>query len=124
MTRVRPVLLLSLLSAFTTLWGCAQHPSPAALSPSVAAARVTALADDYVADYFAAFPHQAALLGVTAGAHDRLPELSPVARTRWEAREDSLLATLEAIDASALGEGSAAAVTHGFLRELLRNSWS
>src|SRR5262245_26554995 len=85
-------------------------------------ARVTALADSYVEQYFNAFPHYATLAGRAAGPHDRLPDISPEARARWEATEDSLLTHLQALDTTKLAAGSAQAVTYGFLRDVLRNA--
>jgi uncharacterized protein (DUF885 family) len=85
-------------------------------------AAVTALADRYVAAYFDAFPDQATISGVAAGPHDRLPDLSPAARTAWQATEDSIFQALEALDASKLPAGSAEAVTYGFLHEWVRNN--
>jgi uncharacterized protein (DUF885 family) len=84
--------------------------------------RVTALADAYVEQYFNAFPHYATLAGRAAGPHDRLPDITPEARARWEATEDSLLRQLEALDTTKLAAGSAQAVTFGFLYDVLRNA--
>lgn len=94
----------------------------AAMNRSGVPASVTALADRYVDEYFDAFPHYATMAGRAAGPHDRLPDISPEARARWEATEDSLLAQLESLDTTALAAGSAEAVTHGFLRDILRNA--
>ncbi|MBW3656662.1 MAG: DUF885 domain-containing protein, partial [Gemmatimonadetes bacterium] len=87
-----------------------------------AAAQVGRIADAYVAAYFEAFPHQSTLLGVAGGPDDRLPDISAAARARWEAVQDRTLAELEAVDTTAVAPGSAAAVTHGFLRELIGNA--
>lgn len=86
------------------------------------AERVNALADRYVEAYFEAFPHYATSAGRAAGPHDRLPDISAEARARWEATEDSLLAAVEALDSAQLAPGSGAAVTYGFLRDVLRNA--
>lgn len=85
-------------------------------------ARVSALADRYVDGFFNAFPHYATSAGRAAGPHDRLPDISPEARARWEATEDSLLSELESLDTTHLAAGSAEAVTYGFLRDVLRNA--
>ncbi len=87
-----------------------------------AAARVKEIADRYVAAYFNAWPEDATFSGVAAGPHDRLSDISPAARTRWEATADSILDELTAIPATALPDSSAAHVTHGFLVEILRNT--
>jgi uncharacterized protein (DUF885 family) len=122
MIRNRLAVLLAASALSAALGGCARPPVPAALAPPGPEARVTALADRYVEAYFRAFPHQATLAGVASGPHERLPDLSLAARGRWEATEDSLFRALEAIDSGALPEGSAAALTHGYLHELLRNA--
>jgi uncharacterized protein (DUF885 family) len=85
-------------------------------------ADVNTLADRYVAAYFAAFPHQATLLGAADAAHDRLPDLSAATRQQWESSEDSILRSLETINAESLGTGSAESITHGFLTNLIRNA--
>ena len=85
-------------------------------------ARVNALADGYVAAYFAAFPHNATLYGVAMADHDRLPDISPAAIAKWQQFEDSIFNELERIAPVALAHDTAAAVTHGFLRELIRNA--
>ncbi len=95
--------------------GC--EPDSEDLGPSV-----TALADRYVEAYFQAFPDEATVAGVAEADHDRLPDISPEARAEWEAIEDEILAGLEAINPAALPAGSAAAITHGFLGEVLRNA--
>ncbi|MCH8936594.1 MAG: DUF885 domain-containing protein [Gemmatimonadetes bacterium] len=82
---------------------------------------VSAVADDYVAAYFDAFPHQSTLGGLTNAIHDRLPDNSTSALARWRATEDSLLARLTALDGTAL-EGRPQAITYGFLRFLLEAS--
>ena len=86
---------------------------PSSTSAQDMNARVDALADRYVAAYFAAFPHNATFYGVADADHDRLPDISPAALARWQRFEDSTFAALEAIDPATLG--SSAAVTHGFL---------
>lgn len=93
-----------------------------AMNQGEAPARVTALADRYVDEYFNAFPHYATSAGRAAGPHDRLPDISPGARARWEATEDSLLQELESLDTTSLTAGSSEAVTYGFLRDVLRNA--
>lgn len=82
---------------------------------------VNELADRWLEGLFETFPHYATMWGAALGPHDRLPEHTPEARARWEALEDSILASLEAIDPGELPADSAAALTHGFLRELIRN---
>jgi uncharacterized protein (DUF885 family) len=83
---------------------------------------VNTQADRYIAAYFEAFPHQATLLGAADAQHDRLPDLSLEARTRWETTEDSILGALEAIDETGLEIGSPEAITYGFLTDFIRNA--
>ena len=94
----------------------------ASVNDDTVGARVAALGDFYVEAYFDAFPHHATIAGRASGPHDRLPDISPAARARWGAIEDSLLAEVQAIDSAQLGSGSAEAVTYGFLRDVLRNA--
>ncbi len=85
------------------------------------AARVSALADDYVESYFDAFPYHA----VSYGAPDRHPtqlgDHSLEALARWQSREDKFLAKLEEIDLAEI-EGRPEAMTYKFLRHLLEAS--
>jgi uncharacterized protein (DUF885 family) len=90
-------------------------------SGPTAADEVTALADTYIADYLEAFPYQALGIGAAEVHPDQLADHSLLALERWQDREDELLAALLAIDASAL-EGTAAAVTHVFLQNLLESA--
>jgi uncharacterized protein (DUF885 family) len=85
-------------------------------------AQVTALADEYVRDYFEAKPEQATLNDVAAPRHDdRLGDNSLAALERWRAKEDAWLAQVRRIDAAAL-VGRPEWVTHGVLRGLLETS--
>ncbi|MGH7553262.1 MAG: DUF885 domain-containing protein [Longimicrobiales bacterium] len=92
------------------------------MSETEVAQRVTELADQYVAAYFDAFPHQATLVGASNADHGRLPDISLEARALWEAKEDSLLESLRAIDANALAAASPAATTYHFLSTVLENA--
>jgi uncharacterized protein (DUF885 family) len=83
--------------------------------------RVTALADRYVERYFEQFPEHATLVGLKGAAHDRLADISSESRAAWHAEQDSVLAELERLDTAGLAPDSTAALTYGFLRELLRN---
>ena len=71
--------------------------------------RVTALADAYVRDYLEAFPYTALSLGAPDEHPDQLADHSLEALGRWQAREDALLAELEALDPAAL-EGTPQAI--------------
>ncbi len=84
-------------------------------------ARVRRLADTYVAAYFERHPDEATLDGVAGGPHGRLPDDSPLALARWQAREDAWLAELRAIDPVRLG-GRPEAVAYGVMREALEGA--
>lgn len=119
----RPALLAAtLVLTLAACSGGARTASAPPPGPAPAAAQVNRIADAYVAAYFDAFPHQATLLGVAGNWDDRLPDISPRARARWEAVQDTTLAELEAVDTAVLAPGSAAAITQRFLRELIGNA--
>jgi uncharacterized protein (DUF885 family) len=86
-----------------------------------AAAAVVDLADEYVRDYLAAFPHYALAIGAPDVHPDRLVDHSLPAIARWQAREDDLLARLRMIPPGLL-DGRPEAVTHAFMQNLLESS--
>ena len=85
------------------------------------AARVRGLADGYLAAYFERHPDEATLDGVAGGPHDRLPDDSPLALARWQAREDAWLTELRAIDPAPLNERPEA-VAYGVMRDALEGA--
>jgi len=85
------------------------------------ATRVRRLADAYLAAYFERHPDEATLDGVALAPHNRLPDDSPDALARWQAREDAWLAELRQIDPTPLGEG-AEAIAYGVMRAALEGS--
>ena len=85
------------------------------------AARVRELADSYLAAYFERHPDEATLDGVAGVRHDRLPDESPAAVARWQAREDGWLADLRRIDRSALA-GRPEWIAYGIMRASLEGS--
>jgi uncharacterized protein (DUF885 family) len=108
------------------LGGCsgsppAETPRPAPTPALSAADRVKALADEYMAAYFQAFPEDATFFSIPGQRHDRLRDNSLAGVRVWQAAEDSLLDRLQGIDADSLG-GTPAWVTYGFLREALESS--
>ncbi len=114
---MRSTKLLTAMFAALALAGCGREGT----GSGTMASHINQLADRYMAAYFATFPENATLLGAAAGPHDRLSDLSPATLAQWQATEDSILTALQAIDTAKLPEGSAEAVTHGFLSELIRN---
>lgn len=84
-------------------------------------ARSLVLAEAYVEAYYEQFPEEAYEVGYPDAPGDRLSDRSPAALAAWHAREDSLLAALEAIDSTAL-EGTEAAIPHAYALDRLRAS--
>jgi uncharacterized protein (DUF885 family) len=100
---------------------CAAPPLRAQAAPADDAARVTALADEYVAAFLAAYPEEAEMSGFTLERHDGLTDNGPAALAAWRAREDAWLATLASVDAAGL-RGRPEWITYGMLRERLQAS--
>ena len=85
------------------------------------AARVRKVTDAYLAAYFERHPDEATLDGASGVRHDRLPDNSPVARGRWQAREDRWLAELRRIDPAPL-VGRPEWTAYGVMRASLEGS--
>ena len=85
------------------------------------ATRVRRLADAYLAAYFERHPDEATLDGVALAPHNRLPDDSPDALARWQAREAAWLAELRQIDPTPLGE-RAEPIAYGVMRAALEGS--
>jgi uncharacterized protein (DUF885 family) len=85
-----------------------------------AAAEVLAIADEYVAEYYEQFPHEAYETGYAAPL-DRMGDLGPEAMAAWRAREDGWLDRLEAIDPAEL-VGTEAFIPYQFSKERLEAS--
>ena len=116
--RVPPSALLLLVTlGCATSAGTVSSPSPAA-DP---AARVNALADEYLAALFERVPEIATFNGVPGHRHDRLTDNSLEAISAWERREDAWLAALRAMDTTRLA-GRQEIVTYGILRDGLESS--
>jgi uncharacterized protein (DUF885 family) len=96
-------------------------PARAQAPAGDAAARVNALADEYMAAFLQRNPEAATQYGIPGVRNDRLFDNSAAAQRTWEAREDAWLARISAIDAGALA-GRPEWVTQGFLRETLEAS--
>ena len=90
-------------------------------NPDSLALRVRQLADSYVTAYFERHPDEATLDGVANGPHDRLPDNSPDAIARWQAREDAWLAQLRRINPRRI-EGRPEAVAYGIMRDAIEGS--
>ena len=85
------------------------------------ATRVRQLADSYLTAYFERHPDEATLDGVASGPHDRLPDNSPAAITRWQEREDAWLDQLRHINPRRL-EGRPEAIAYGVMRDAIEGS--
>ena len=85
------------------------------------AIRVRQLADTYLTAYFEQHPDEATLDGVANTRHDRLPDNSPAALTRWQQREDAWLAVLERIDPKRLSDRPEW-VAYGIMRDAIEGS--
>jgi len=85
------------------------------------AAKVTRLADAYVAQFMARFPDQAELGGLSIARHDTLTDNSLEALRAWQALEDGWAKEIESLDASVLRRRPEW-VTHGFLKEAIESS--
>lgn len=85
-----------------------------------AAARVTELADSYMAAYFQRNPEAATLYGLSAAQHDQAFDNSPEALQDWQDQVDRFHAALQRINADALA-GLPERATYGFLRHELES---
>ena len=94
----------------------AQQPASEAL-----AARITALADEYIKEALSRFPEQAAFLGLADAPQDRLTDNSLDALRAWQEKEDRWAAELSGVDASSLW-GRPEWLTFGYLREMVEAS--
>ena len=90
-------------------------------NPDSLALRVRQLADSFVTAYFERHPDEATLDGVANGPHDRLPDNSPDAIARWQAREDAWVAQLRRINPRRI-EGRPEAVAYGIMRDAIEGS--
>ena len=92
----------ALLAAACAAAGAPTTRQAAATSPDAAAARVTALADSFVAAYLDRFPEVVTFNGIPGGRHDRLTDNSLAALRRdLDARDAAHRRELEARDAEA-----------------------
>jgi uncharacterized protein (DUF885 family) len=110
--QIRARILAPLLAAF------ALH-APAAAQDD--AARVRALADDFVRAFIDVFPEEAHVSGFTLQRHDGLTDNSLAAVRAWQAREDAWAAQMARMDGAGL-RGRPEWVTYGMLRERVEAS--
>jgi uncharacterized protein (DUF885 family) len=98
-----------------------KQPAPQQPPTENLAAKVTALADEYIKEALFRYPEQAAFLGFVEAPQDRLTDNSLDALRAWQAKEDRWAAELSGIDSSALW-GKPEWLIYGFLREMVEAS--
>jgi len=124
---MRRAALVSLLLSLAACSGgkgpaAAPEPAPPDLDGSaLAAARVTILADSFVAGFFRTQPEQGTARGWRFANHAAVTDNSLAARERWRLREDAWLAELRQVDATRLAERPER-FTYGILRGLLEDA--
>lgn len=95
------------------LVGCAGDP------PGDPVEQVNAIADEFLAGYFAQFPEEVYEVGFTGAPNDRFGDHNAAALGAWDARLDAWMAALDAIDPATLAN-TPAAVTYVFVLERLQ----
>jgi len=105
-----------------SLSACRKEP-PSSQQPSIdaLAARITAMADEYIKEALIRFPEQAEFLGLADASHDRLTDNSLVALRAWQEIEDRWAAGLSQMDSSLLW-GRQEWLTYGYLSEIVEAS--
>jgi uncharacterized protein (DUF885 family) len=105
---------LVLAVAFAAAALPAQAPKKAANAP----ARVNAVADEYLAEYFKTNPSAATQAGIPGARNDLLEDNSLAAERAWNAKADRWLTALQAINPVSL-RGTQDGITYGLLIENL-----
>jgi len=85
------------------------------------AARVTGLADAYVAEFVTHFPDAAELSGLSVARHDALTDNSMEALRKWQGLEDRWAEEIKPLDPAVL-RGRQEWITLGFLGEAIESS--
>src|SRR5512143_2030110 len=98
------------IAVATTLFlGCAAQRAgapapPGGQGPADGSAQVLAIADEYLARFFAEHPEDATLDDWPRADHGAVADVSPAALARWRAFEDSVSARLTALAPGPLTE--------------------
>ena len=96
------------IALWVGLLGCAAHRSVATMEapspPGDASALTLALADEYLARYYAEHPELATLHGWPAADHGAVSDVTAPGRARWRRQVDEVARRLHAIDPTALTE--------------------
>jgi uncharacterized protein (DUF885 family) len=119
-------IMAGLLAALLLVWLSSEKTAPQPAQPTSAEEtpsaeqRISALADDYVRFYFDQFPEQALFSGVADPDPARLTDNTLESRARWQILQQDLLAQLDQIDLSAVGD-AATIITANMLRNQLQS---
>ena len=105
---------LFILAALALFAGCSREPAPSD------AEIVTAVANEFVDGYYAQFPEEVYEVGYPDAPLDRFGDHSQEALSAWDAKVDSWLGALNAVDASKL-EAMPEAIAFIFTRERLQS---
>ena len=125
------------LAAAVLALGCARSAAVPAPSPTPAprpavggrdssttaspTARVTAIADEYMAGLFEVAPEIGTFYGIAGARHDRVTDNSLAALRAWEARQDGWLERLRRVDSAAVA-GTPQGLTRDILLETLESA--
>jgi uncharacterized protein (DUF885 family) len=114
--------LIAMIGVLVCLGACSSRKAPQP-PPAVEslAARVNALADDYIKAFVSQFPEQASVMGLAEADGGRLTDNSLASLRDWQAREDAWAKDLSGIDGGSLW-GRPEWVTFGFLKEAVESS--
>jgi uncharacterized protein (DUF885 family) len=124
MTRRLRIVIIPLISI--SICACSSRgPGPGSPSPGggveALAARVNALADEYIKEFLSRYPEQASMMGLSGADNSRLTDNSPAGLRDWQAREDVWAKDIAGIDGRSLW-GRPEWVTFGFLKEAVESS--
>jgi uncharacterized protein (DUF885 family) len=104
---------LILIGFMTVLLGCSGN------APDDPAASVNAIANDFLAAYYAQHAEEVYEVGYPDAPNDRFGDHSARTRAKWDARVDGWIEALDAVDPAGL-KGTPAAITYVFTRERLQ----
>ena len=105
--------ILFLFCFIALLVGCSDN------TPDNPAAHVNAIANDFLAAYYAQYAEEVYEVGYPGAPNDRFGDHSAKALAAWDARLDDWIEALDAVDPAGLA-GTPAAVTYVFTRERLQ----
>jgi uncharacterized protein (DUF885 family) len=112
---------ISIAILCTLAGACGGGRPPDTPKSEPAASRAKALADAYLAGFFARNPDQVTLYGVPGRRHDKLPDNSIESLRAWQAKEDAWLKEAQQIDPAAIDTAPVRA-TYAIAREAFEGS--